>query len=251
MKILRNPEHGVVIDSTRTMYPSRMAVVREPLEIPGWAVHCFGYVLSGTARIAHRNLRAELPAGSFFGVPGELSVYPMAENAAPPMVVVIERIGYRGQVVVGTIEDKGRLTYIDGCSDSMLVYPPRLGDPVLNHLYFPRGIRQTQHTHPSIRLGIVARGKGMAWGPVQPGQKYDRTVQLHGRDYWEEPLEPGNVFLLDAQEMHSFHTLDSDFMDVIAYHPDSDWGPQDTTHPMINRTYINASAFQHGTPPAP
>ena len=28
-------------------------------------------------------------------------------------------------------------------------------------------------------------------------------------------------------------------MDVIAYHPDSDFGPQDEDHPMINRTIVD------------
>jgi len=28
-------------------------------------------------------------------------------------------------------------------------------------------------------------------------------------------------------------------MDIIAYHPDSDFGPTDIDHPMLNRTYIN------------
>ena len=27
-------------------------------------------------------------------------------------------------------------------------------------------------------------------------------------------------------------------MDVIAYHPDSDWGPTDVEHPMVNRTLV-------------
>jgi hypothetical protein len=27
-------------------------------------------------------------------------------------------------------------------------------------------------------------------------------------------------------------------MDVIAFHPDSDWGPTDEKHPMLNRTYL-------------
>jgi hypothetical protein len=27
-------------------------------------------------------------------------------------------------------------------------------------------------------------------------------------------------------------------LDVIAFHPDSDWGPTDGTHPMLNRTYL-------------
>lgn len=141
---------------------------------------------------------------------------------------------------IGRIETKGRLSYIDGCSDSMLVQPARLGDPVLNFLHFPKGIVQTQHTHPTIRMGVVARGSGRAW---------QRTDQSHAG--WTVPLEQGTVFMLDEQELHSFRTdepdpfntgnLVAETMDIVAYHPDSDWGPQDTNHPMLNRTYIGVT----------
>jgi hypothetical protein len=34
----------------------------------------------------------------------------------------------------------------------------RLGDPCLNGLWFPLGTRQTAHTHPSVRIGMVDDG---------------------------------------------------------------------------------------------
>jgi quercetin dioxygenase-like cupin family protein len=112
----------------------------------------------------------------------------------------------------------------------VLVSPPRLGDPVFNHLHFPAGIKQSQHTHPSIRLGVIARGRGHAWG-----------------EGWQEELSSGCVFMLEEHEMHSFRTDESgNIMDVIAYHPDSQSGPSDQNHPMVNRTYIAANAFRHG-----
>jgi len=37
--------------------------------------------------------------------------------------------------------------------------------------------------------------------------------------------------------LHSFFTFDES-MDVLAWHPDSDFGPTDENHPMKNRTYI-------------
>eukprot|EP00968_Pinguiococcus_pyrenoidosus_P010274 scaffold803_cov310-Pinguiococcus_pyrenoidosus.AAC.187 len=38
---------------------------------------------------------------------------------------------------------------------------------------------------------------------------------------------------------HAFATKGDEQMCVIAFHPDSDFGPQDECHPMINRTIIN------------
>ena len=49
------------------------------------------------------------------------------------------------------------LPYIDGCSDTVLIHPQIYGEPCLNHLHFPSRIKQTQHTHPSGRAGILPR----------------------------------------------------------------------------------------------
>ena len=92
---------------------------------------------------------------------------------------------------------------------------------LLNLLHFPPNTDQTRHAHPSIRLGVVSRGRGTAHGPT-----------------WEQPLMRGDVFLLDAHEVHAFRTEPQSGMDVIAFHPDSDWGPTDQAHPMKNRTYL-------------
>lgn len=231
---LHKAEPGVVIDALDTMYPSRLSVVSSG-EYGSQTSTTYGFVLRGRATILVRNSSVPLKGstfdvgeGAYFAVPGTFTV------KDGDLVVLIERIGVRGQLTVGEIETKGRLSYIDGCSDSMLVYPPRMGDPVFNHLHFPRGIVQTQHTHPSLRLGIVARGRGHAW---------QQTDKSHAG--WEYELSPGSVFMLEEQEMHSFRTdKANETMDVIAYHPDSDWGPVDGNHPMLNRTYI-------GTAPGP
>lgn len=132
------------------------------------------------------------------------------------------RLGFIGQFVVGQVENRGRLCYIDGCSDSLLVYPPRQGDPSLNSLHFPPGIKQSFHTHPSIRMGFIAEGSGLAWrnGPNE-----------------HEPLKKGQAFMLSEQELHRFSTH-SEGMTVIAFHPDGDWGPTDQNHTMLNRTYL-------------
>lgn len=127
------------------------------------------------------------------------------------------------QIIGGSIDpNKGDVRYIDGCTDSLLVAPHRLGDPCLNALYFPPNTNQTFHTHPSIRLGCVLSGRGVA------------CVGDAGE---EIPLRVGTVFGIATDERHRFRT-ETEGMLVVAYHPDSDWGPTDEVHPMINRTIV-------------
>ena len=122
----------------------------------------------------------------------------------------------------GPLEARGRLRYVDGCSDTLLICPPRLGEPCLNHLHIPPHTLQSEHTHPSLRIGVIARGSGLC-----------RTE--HG----DVPLRPGLGWLIPAGLRHSFHTQET-ALDVFAWHPDSDFGPTDADHPMINRTLISA-----------
>ena len=219
MELIESPTDGSVIDALQTMYPSRLEVVTSAREHEADGSTRYGYVLEGSVRVQTDGVDATLGAGSYFALVAGCSLQPDG------VAVVIERKGFCGTTCIGRIERRGRLAYIDGCSDSVLVMPPRRGDPVLNHLHFPSGVKQTQHTHPSIRLGVVARGTGHAYSS-------------HG-EAWELPLRPGCVFLLREHEVHAFRTDKSgSTMDVIAYHPDSDWGPTDGAHPMINRTYI-------------
>lgn len=133
----------------------------------------------------------------------------------------VQQIGFRAVPMVGgPIEPRGRLRYIDGCSDSLLLAPFLLGDPCLNHLHFPSATTQTHHTHPSIRAGIVVRGAGSCTTPAG-----------------EIDLVPGLIFVIPVDGIHGFHTA-SEAMDVIAYHPDSDYGPRHEDHPMVNRTLV-------------
>jgi len=138
--------------------------------------------------------------------------------------VFIERLGFLGQTVLGgPLEESGRLCYIDGCSDSLLVYPPRSGDPSLNMLFFPPGIDQTFHIHPSVRLGVVVKGSGKS-------TLANETIDL----------EVGDLFCIEEREYHRFRTDEGQTLTVIAFHPDGDWGPTDQNHTMLNRTYITS-----------
>lgn len=177
--------------------------------------YCFGPT---TLTIPHRSFKLE--NGDFFSVPGRPDI------DAADWVFIVEKYGYRGQVVIGKTEEKGRLSYIDGCSDSMLVYPPRKGDPSLNLLYFPPNVVQKEHTHPSVRLGVVISGSGVAY----PGK-------IDDNEYGSE-LKPGYMFCIEENEKHYFVTT-STGMRIVAFHPEGDWGPTDENHGMINRTYLN------------
>ena len=125
----------------------------------------------------------------------------------------------------GPIEERGRLKYIDGCTDSLLLSPTKCGNPCFNALYFPPSINQTTHTHPSLRVGLVVSGQGECITP-------EKVI----------PLEAGLAFVIETDGVHSFRTFDDSGMVVVAYHPDSDFGPRDEDHPMINRTIVGGVA---------
>lgn len=226
MDLIRDPKNGDCLDATGTMYPSRLEVVEAERRFSTPTSTFYGYVLAGRARVRSASLEVQMEAGAFFCAPGDVDIQ------AAGKVVIIERFGFRALPLFGHTEKVGRLAYIDGCSDTILCAPPRQGDPVFNHLHFPRGVLQSVHTHPSIRLGIVARGEGTAYGP-RPAPAAGQSRE------WQEELAEGCVFLLHAHEAHAFRTTESGRpMDVIAFHPDSDWGPTDGGHPMLNRTYL-------------
>ena len=174
--------------------------------------HVFGVVLSGVAMVNNQILYKN----DFFSVPAPF------EAKAEGKVAMFIRSGWRGHKInSATLSvDKGDLKYIDGCTDTLLVCPPRKGDPCFNALYFPPNVDQTFHTHPSQRLGAVVHGEG--WACV---------------DGKEIPLKEGDVWLIETNELHRFRTGNSPMV-VVAYHPDSDFGPEDEDHPMINRTII-------------
>ena len=199
---------------------------QNPISLESNATH-YGFVVKGnpllTPATAAGGQTVTLCPGMYFCVPGEMTI-------AGGKGVIISRLDFQGVFSVGgPIEEQGRLRYIDGCSDSLLVHPSLKGNPCLNHLHFPTHIDQTRHTHPSIRVGIVARGRGRCVVPENDdGSGQEISI----------PLVPGQVFLIPTDGQHSFFT-DDQTMDVIAYHPDSDTGPDHDDHPMVNRTLVD------------
>ncbi len=182
----------------------------------------FGYVYEGMTVLLRDERAWLLRAGDYFCVPGRCSI-----RAQDGRGVVMHRSGWHGLFMVGgPVEHRGRLRYIDQCSDTALVQPVRRGDPCLNLLYFPPGVLQTAHTHPSDRLGLVLSGHGTC---IARNGGADHTI----------PLEPGMIFCIRASGRHRFSTGPGAELRVLAYHPDSDCGPTDDDHPMINRTMVD------------
>ena len=182
----------------------------------------FGVVHAGPVVLAVSTGTFPLQPGMVFCTAGDLSV-----RGEGQVLGVTHHDGGRGFFqLAGPAEERGRLRYIDGCTDSLLIAPQVRGEPCLNHLHFPPGVEQTFHTHPSFRAGLVLRGHGHCDG--------DGRV----------PLLAGDAFLIPADARHRFVTTDSS-MDVIAFHPDSDFGPTHDDHPMVNRTMVDGVSARH------
>lgn len=177
----------------------------------------FFFVLRGSV-IVHGHI-AE--AGMYGCLPG-CGIF-SGDNRQSCRALLVTAKRYSGMFTLGgPIEEHGRLNYIDGCTDTGLIQPPRLGDPCLNYLHFPAGTKQTPHTHPSHRIGAVYAGNG--------------TCHVDGGSV---PMTPGSIFIIPAESLHCFETADSS-MRIVAFHPDSEVGPTDEAHQMKAATKIAA-----------
>ena len=167
----------------------------------------------------YRSQAFPISSGMYFSVPGGVQISGMGTG------VLISQTGYSGLFTLGgPIEQIGRLHYIDGCSDTLLIPPTIKGDACLNLLYLPPGTTQTMHTHPSFRFGMIVDGSGFCDDGTDP-----------------EPLHSGKIFFIAPNGKHRFRTMDEPLR-VIAFHPDSDFGPHHDDHPMINRTMVNGAS---------
>ena len=188
----------------------------------------FGYVHSGTATLHCSSGDFRLTKGMYFSVPGPATIEGSYSSG-----FVATRRNFNGFFQIGgPIETVGRLKYIDGCSDSLLIGPPVIGDPCLNLLVLPPGTEQTEHVHPSCRVGIIADGSGLCRTPDGDHQ-----------------LRAGMLFNIGPNAKHSFHTR-GETLRVIAWHPDTDCGPNHHDHPMINRTIIDGKSASIRNQPA-
>ena len=182
----------------------------------------FGFVLRGEVGVGIDQRAYPLCSGMHFVVPAGADNAGKVDLRIDGSVIVVSQSNYQGLFRIGgPIEKKGRLQYIDGCSDTLLIPPVVKGDPCLNLLKIPPDTNQTFHVHPSFRFGVIVSGNGFCdW----PGG----THVLH----------PGSVFYIPSDGEHRFRTR-SDALSVIAFHPESDFGPEDDNHPMVNKTIVN------------
>ncbi len=207
---------GLLLDLGDDVFPNRVCGWNGgSIELSDGDTH-YGIATYGEARLDFEGENYRLRAGMFFVAPGGGRV----EGGGSGLI--ISRLNYRGLWQLGgPLEDKGRLRYIDGCSDTLLVCPPLLGEPCLNHLHIPPHTLQSSHTHPSTRLGVILRGSGECRTP-EGGF----------------PLSPGMAWYIPTGCLHAF-TTGEEALDVIAWHPDSDFGPTHDHHPMVSRTFVN------------
>jgi len=176
---------------------------------------CWGFIQHGEAQLDTPQGTFLLRAGMYFASPD-----PLERSGTGEGLLVTQTEHQAFFMMGGPVEARGRLRYMDGCTDSLLIAPPLLGDPCLNLFHIPRHTFQHQHTHPSLRAGMIVAGSGQC---ITPAQSY--------------PLVAGQAFVILPHAPHSFATETEELL-VIAYHPDSDFGPTDEHHPMINRTYL-------------
>ncbi|MFT5357157.1 MAG: hypothetical protein ACI9KE_004389 [Polyangiales bacterium] len=179
----------------------------------------FGVVIEGVAALTCASGTFALKRDMYFSVTGEWEL-----RGGRGLCVRAE--GYEGVFQIGgPIEALGRLRYINGCTDSLLLGPLVCGDPCLNFLHLPEGSKQAMHLHPSVRAGVVLSGHGVC---VTPNQEF--------------ALTPGSGFVIDAHLRHAFRPARGDLR-VAAFHPDSDTGPTHENHPMLNRTWVSSASY--------
>eukprot|EP00929_Paragymnodinium_shiwhaense_P015690 TRINITY_DN123793_c0_g1_i1.p1 TRINITY_DN123793_c0_g1~~TRINITY_DN123793_c0_g1_i1.p1 ORF type:complete len:257 (-),score=16.04 TRINITY_DN123793_c0_g1_i1:295-1065(-) len=186
-----------------------------------WSV--FGVVYHGEATLVRKNdgQRFKLTAGMYFAAAGRICISGgcgmLFLGAGPETLFTVGGPTERGP---------GKLPYIDGCTDTLLLPPVVKGAACLNYLYFPPGVTQTQHTHPSGRAGLILRGTG-------------RCRYNDGEEERCIPLQTGTAFVIPAGTLHSFETLGHERLSLVAFHPDSTFGPSACDHPMINSTIVD------------
>jgi len=197
----------------------------------------FGVVLKGKAVIFINDKMKEVQENEFFS--GNIDTILLMFDSC---VGIIEQSDCSVPLQIGEIEEYGRLKYIDGAFNSLLMSPPKKGGPCTNALYLKGKIDQTAHTHPSTRVGVMLRGNVLVRIWDTEGDNAQITKELI--------LQPGDMWFMDKDVVHSFHTEETDDMSLFTFHPDSDFGPTDEEAPMINRTIIEGVSSKGNNEPS-
>ena len=205
----------------------------------------YGYVYDGISVIENSGKPSfHLTEGMYFTSIGDFTINSEHHSKMILIEVYHEKGVYPSTnfksyfTIGGQVERVGRLKYIDGCTDSLLIPPVKKGDPCFNHLHFPTQIDQTMHTHPSHRIGMVTKGNGICktpFGNLNLEKDMIFVIKEWNGDNHSEGLD-GKMY---ANGLHAFKTTDENVMDVVAFHPDSDFGATDLHHPMINKTIVD------------
>ncbi len=227
MMLKTYPLQQNTIDLSQDSFPAIVSIWQgNSIEFPAGGT-TFGYIYQGTSLLFRQTDGESYPvhSGMYFCLPGG------GKLEGDSSGIAIAFLNYQGIFSLGgPIEPTGRLAYINGGTNSLLIAPVRGGDPCLNVLYFPSGIDQTLHSHPSYRIGMVVMGRG----------KLDNLQTVLA-------LEPGTIFQIPADSLHKFQTIESNLI-VVVFHPDSDTGLAHWDNPMLKRTIVNgvsASELPH------
>lgn len=196
----------------------------------------FGITTKGKAFINKGERMIEVQENEFFA--GNIDGVLMPLNSC---ICYIRQPNCQIPLQMGEIEPQGRLKYIDGAFNSLLMSPPKKGDPCLNALYMSGEIDQTAHTHPSTRIGVILRGEVTV--RIWDKEGDDAAIEK------ELLLKKGDMWFMEKDTVHSFHTIATDDMALFAFHPDSDFGPTDEEAPMINRTIIEGESAKGNNEP--
>lgn len=204
----------------------------------------FGYVIEGPARIyAFFNPKNERDVCSSVLRTGQYFAVNCPFEIKGGRVLIVRRLGEKTLNVfsAGPVEIWGRLAYVNGCSNSLLIGPPKKGMACLNSLYFIPGIHQTPHTHPTIRIGVVVDGGGYCVTPWGEHELKKGQIFCILPNPYEDPDDHTDTFdgVTAPIGTHSFKTLAGQILRVVAFHPDSEVGPQDENSPMLNRTIVH------------
>ncbi|HEY9888734.1 MAG TPA: cupin domain-containing protein [Candidatus Obscuribacterales bacterium] len=182
----------------------------------------FGFIFAGNPMLERQGDRGQpahsfsLTAGMYFCLPGAGQL--RGHHGSGLMITCPT---YRGMFSLGgPLEAHGRLAYINGGTSSLLIPPVLMGDPCLNAMYFPAGVAQSMHTHPSDRLGLVVAGAAIVETP-----------------HTTHPITPGDIFLISAHQLHRFRTLDTP-LTILVFHPDSEGGLTHRDNSMLRRTLV-------------
>ena len=220
MTIATYPLKQTNIDLTSDNFPAMVRIWQDNCsDFPAGGT-TFGYIYHGSCVLFCDNGETyPLHSGMYFCLPSGGKLEGKSSGIA------IAYFNYQGIFNVGgTIEPTGKFAYINGGTNTLLIAPVKGGDPCFNAMYFPPGVDQTLHTHPSYRIGMVVNGSG---------ELENQQMAI--------ALTPGMTFLIAADSVHKFRTFDSN-LTVVVFHPDSDIEFTPGDNPMLKRTIVNGTS---------